>query len=192
MATLGSRLRVTLVGAALAASALGCGGSEIADPSPVRVGRTVERAPSGTLVAPEGFEVVTVTVTDAEGRTRTFCLLLAATPGDQRRGFMHVTDPELGGYDGMAFVYEADTAGGFWMRNTRLPLSIAWIRADGTTVSMADMEPCPDDAETCPTYEPAGPYRLAIEVPRGGLGDLGISDRSVVALGERGRCHTPR
>jgi uncharacterized membrane protein (UPF0127 family) len=85
----------------------------------------------------------------------------------------------------MLFSFERDQDGGFWMRSTRLPLSIAWIRADGTTVSTADMAPCPDDASTCPTYPPAGAYRFAIEVPQGRLDDLGISAGSRVALGDR-------
>jgi uncharacterized membrane protein (UPF0127 family) len=96
---------------------------------------------------------------------------------------MFVTDPELGGYDGMVFAFENDTNGAFWMKNTRLPLSIAYVRADGATTSITDMRPCPDDAATCPTYPSGGSYRYAIEVPQGELGSLGISDRSTVTFG---------
>jgi uncharacterized membrane protein (UPF0127 family) len=147
-------------------------------------------APVGTVAAGgrlrlDGYGEVTVTVVDADGRSRTFCLLLADTPDLQERGLMYVTDPALGGYEGMVFAYGQDDSGGFWMRHTRLPLSIAWIRGDGTTVSTADMDPCPDSSATCPTYPPAGPYRIAIEVARGRLDDLGISDRSRVSLGAR-------
>jgi uncharacterized membrane protein (UPF0127 family) len=97
-----------------------------------------------------------------------------------------VTD--LGGYDGMAFVYEQDVAHGFYMRNTPMPLSIAWLSADGELVDRADMEPC-EDREGCPVYTPAGPYRFAVEVPMGGLGDLGIGPGARVSLG--GACAAP-
>jgi uncharacterized membrane protein (UPF0127 family) len=99
---------------------------------------------------------------------------------------MEVTDPGLGGHAGMLFAFEGDSRGGFWMRNTRLPLSIAYLREDGTTVSTADMAPCPDSAPTCPTYDAAGPYRYAIEVPLGRLGQLGISETSRVEVLDEG------
>ena len=47
---------------------------------------------------------------------------------------MEVTD--LQGYSGMVFVYDDDVAGGFYMRNTPTPLSIAWIAADGEVVTI--------------------------------------------------------
>ena len=77
---------------------------------------------------------------------------------------MEVTD--LQGYSGMAFVYEEDVQNSFYMRNTPMPLSIAWIAADGSVVTITDMEPC-EDRDGCPSYAPAGPYRYAIEVPQG-------------------------
>jgi uncharacterized membrane protein (UPF0127 family) len=134
----------------------------------------------------DGFGEVTATVVDAAGQTRTLCLLLADTAPLQQRGLMYVTDPKLGGYDGMVFSYEQDDDGGFWMRNTRLPLSIAWIRADGSLVSAKDMVPCPDSEAACPVYPSGGAYRLAIEVPQGRLDDVGISEGSRVSLGAKG------
>ena len=175
-------------------SATGCAAGDGATPEdPLPVPETSETSPPATLPATvpvggrtrlDGFKEITVTVVDAEGRTRTFCLLLADTAALQQRGLMYVTDPALGGYDGMVFSYEQDEDGGFWMRSTRLALSIAWIREDGTTVSTTDMAPCPDHASTCPVYPPGGSYRYAVEVAQGRLDDLGISDRSKVTLGE--------
>ncbi len=100
-----------------------------------------------------------------------WCLLAATEPAQRARGLMEVTD--LQGYSGMAFVYPEDSRNAFYMRNTPMPLSIAWIAADGSVVSTADMAPC-EDREGCPSYPPAGPYRLAVEVPQGQLDDLGI------------------
>lgn len=142
-----------------------------------RVPGTVPGPDASREVLP-GFEQVTVRVTAADGTVRTWCLLLARSEAQRARGLMGVTDPGLGGHAGMLFTFDEDSTGGFWMRNTLLPLSIAYLAADGTTVSTADMVPCPADQATCPTYAARGPYRYAVEVPRGRLGDLGISDRS--------------
>jgi uncharacterized protein len=97
---------------------------------------------------------------------------------------MEVTD--LGGYEGMVFVFDADTDGGFWMRNTPTPLSIAWFDAAGEFVSATDMAPCPDDESDCPVYPPEGTYRFAIEVFQGDLDGLGAGPGSRLRLG--GEC----
>ena len=83
---------------------------------------------------------------------------------------MEVTDPELGGYDGMLFRFESEVDGGFWMMNTPMPLTVAYIGADGSLVSTADMEPCVGEAAAsgCPVYPPDGPYRWASRCPRAG------------------------
>jgi uncharacterized membrane protein (UPF0127 family) len=99
---------------------------------------------------------------------------------------MTVTDPTLGGYDGMLFRSDSDTDESFWMRNTPMPLSIAYVGHTGTLVSTADMQPCADSPD-CELYPPAGPYRLAIEVPQGKLGALGIAEGATV-VDERSSC----
>jgi uncharacterized membrane protein (UPF0127 family) len=168
----------------------GCGGSPDpgSAPGPSSSAETVVATvvPAGGRTRLDGFGEVTVTVVDAEGRTRTLCLLLADTDAQRERGLMYVTDPSLGGYDGMLFAFEADSDGGFWMRHTRLPLSIAYLRADGTTVSSADMAPCPDSEATCPIYPAGGRYRYAVEVPQGRLDAVGLSDRSRLSVGGSG------
>jgi uncharacterized membrane protein (UPF0127 family) len=93
---------------------------------------------------------------------------------------MEVTD--LQGYDGMLFAFPDDTESGFWMFHTVMPLSIGWFAADGELVSTADMEPCPD-GDDCPTYSPTGAYRMALEVPMGELGTLGVEPGSRIAVG---------
>jgi uncharacterized membrane protein (UPF0127 family) len=99
------------------------------------------------------------------------CLLLAQTPEERARGLMEVTD--LAGYPGMLFAFPEDSNGGFWMRNTPTPLSIAYLDADGRIVSTADMDPC-DDVPSCPSYPADAPYRFTVEVPQGALEDFGL------------------
>ena len=136
-----------------------------------------------------GFGEVAFTVQPqgAPPSTAELCALLAATQQQRARGLMEVTD--LKGYAGMVFRFPEDTASGFYMRNTPMPLSIAWFAADGSFVSSADMAPC-EDREGCPTYSPTARYRFALEVPQGGLAALGIGPGSVLQLG--GACSGSR
>lgn len=182
------RLRPALVAALLLTATLA--GCRSTDPSsdaapggvhPTRVVGTVPGADATRTVLP-GFEQVTIRVTAPDGTVRTWCLLLARTEAQRERGLMEVADPALGGHAGMLFTFDQDVLVGFWMRDTVLPLSIAYLDADGRTVSTADMAPCPAGSATCPTYAPTGRYRSAIEVPQGRLGDLGIGEGSRVEV----------
>ena len=129
----------------------------------------------------DGFDELAVTVDPGDGSLLAWCLLAALSSEQRARGLMEVTD--LQGYSGMAFVYDEDVQNAFHMRNTPTPLSIAWIAADGSVVSIADMEPC-EDRDGCPTYPPSGPYRYAIEVFQGDLAELGITESSNVRVGD--------
>ena len=130
-----------------------------------------------------GFGEVAFSITPAPGTAAMTpaqqCALLAATDEQRARGLMTVTD--LRGYPGMIFRYGADSTGGYYMRNTPMPLSIAWFAADGTFVSSADMAPC-EDRTDCPTYSAAGPYRFALEVPQGQLPAFGVGPGAVLKL----------
>jgi uncharacterized membrane protein (UPF0127 family) len=177
---------VVAAGCGLSSDGAGPAASSTTAPAPPSVagdGDVPGTVPAGGRGRLDGFGEITVTVVGPDGRTHDVCLLLAESPAQHERGLMYVEDAALGGYDGMIFRYERDDSGAFWMRHTRLPLSIAWIRADGSLVSSTDMAPCPDRAATCPTYPPGGPYRYAIEVPAGRLDDLGIVEGSRVTLG---------
>ena len=109
-------------------------------------------------------------------------VLVADTPEERRHGLMEV--PELPDGVGMLFVYPEDRTGGFWMKNTLVPLSIAFVAADGTVLEILDMEPCPS-GEACPSYRPDSPYRYAVEVPQGWFDDEGIAAGAAVAGVER-------
>lgn len=104
------------------------------------------------------------------------CVLLAATGAQRSVGLMDAPGPDLGGFDGMLFAWDDDTTGGFWMRDTEVPLSIAWFDADGALVGAADMDPCGEGVTDCPSYAPGVPYRTALEVPQGALAELGVGE----------------
>jgi len=88
----------------------------------------------------------------------------------------------LAGYDGMLFQFSAPTTVDFYMKDTLIPLSIAWFDGSGHFVSATDMTPCPTQ-DNCPLYGAASPYTDALEVPEGGLGRLGIGPGSVLTVG---------
>ena len=87
---------------------------------------------------------------------------------------------------GMAFEFDTDSSGGFWMQNTLIPLSIAFYDMNGIIVRILDMEPCSeeqaDSSEGCPTYDPQATYRGALEVNQGMFDEWNIEegDRIVV------------
>ncbi|MCJ7781048.1 MAG: DUF192 domain-containing protein [Acidimicrobiia bacterium] len=128
---------------------------------------------SGDPVGVEGFETTTITID-----VRELTVAVADKPALRSRGLMGVTD--LGGLDGMLFVFQSDTEGGFWMKNTLIALDIAFFDDGGGFVDRFTMEPCIEDP--CPGYRPSGPYRYAVEAPAGDL-DF-VTEGSVLELAD--------
>lgn len=112
------------------------------------------------------FGTVVAELRAASGEVLELCLLHADTAEERARGLMEVTD--LQGHDGMVFSTDAPAESPFYMFRTVLPLTVVFWDGSGTFVSATDMAPCPaPDPAECPRYPPAGPYRLALEVPQG-------------------------
>jgi len=120
-----------------------------------------------------GFGTGTVVGADAP-----FPVLVAETAEQRSQGLMLVTDLE--GWVGMWFEFPEPTSGSFWMKDTLLPLSIAWIDGNRIVVATADMEPCV--SEDCPSYFPGVDYVSALEVEQGQLAELGITLGTVLTL----------
>ncbi|HUE58965.1 MAG TPA: DUF192 domain-containing protein [Acidimicrobiales bacterium] len=130
-----------------------------------------------------GFGATFVTVSAGAGLhtpRRPFCMLLATTTAQQDKGLMNQTS--LHGFAGMVFQFAHPTQVAFFMKDTVIPLSIAWFRADGTFLSSTSMEPCPPAEFVCPTYSAGATYQLAIEAAKGSLTSLGIGPGSSVQL----------
>ena len=73
---------------------------------------------------------------------------------------------------GMMFRFPEPTDAGFWMKDTLLPLSIAFWDVDGRIVAILDMEPC--TADPCPVHRPGATYDTALEMRRGWFDEHGI------------------
>jgi uncharacterized protein len=164
------RLLSSLLWLLLIPSLLGCEAGE----APA----TVTTTPNGSrLELPSGVEPIdfptgTVRI-HGNDQVHTLRVEIAETDEQRERGLMYRTSmPEEAG---MLFTYPMDTEGGFWMYNTRIPLSIAYIRSDGTILQIVQMEPCPSEFATmCPSYPARLPYRYALEVNQGYYEQRGI------------------
>ncbi|MEO7852295.1 MAG: DUF192 domain-containing protein [Rubrivivax sp.] len=69
---------------------------------------------------------------------------------------------EMGTHEGMLFAYDSPAVRCFWMKNTLLPLSIAFIADDGSIVNIADMQPQSEQSHCS-----ASPVRYALEMNQG-------------------------
>jgi uncharacterized membrane protein (UPF0127 family) len=103
---------------------------------------------------------------------------VADTPTERQTGLMG--RESLPPYDGMAFVWEEPLVTTFWMKDTLIPLSIAFWDADGRIISILEMDPCTEDP--CPSYGPGEPFVGAVEVARGTFERLGVAVGDRVGL----------
>ena len=81
---------------------------------------------------------------------------------------------DLGTLDGLLFVFPAEVETTFTMRETLIPLHIAFISAAGRVIDVQSMTPCTPGA--CQPYAAPSPYRWAIETPAGDLANVEIGD----------------
>ena len=102
---------------------------------------------------------------------------LALTPEERQRGLMHRTS--IGQDSGMLFVYSTPRELSFWMKDTSLALSIAFISRDGTIISIADLEPF-----SLVSVPSAGDAQYALEVGRGYFAQHGITPGAQLILQE--------
>lgn len=111
-------------------------------------------------------------------RGRVSNLLVAATPAERRVGLSRrVALPP--GVGGMLFVFDPPERTAFWMRETWLPLDIAFIDAAHVVRRVVYAAP-PNDTRF--RYESAVPSRYVVEVPAGGAAANGIEPGAVVTL----------
>ena len=117
-------------------------------------------------------------VIDTGERSVRIVVEIADTPAERERGLMGRTS--LDEDAGMLFTYDEETSGGYWMKDTLIPLSIAFLGAEGRILRILDMEPC--RADPCPVYDPHVSYRGALEVNRGAFAHWSVEEGDVVRV----------
>ena len=117
-------------------------------------------------------------VIETKGDEVTVHVEVADTQAERARGLMGRR--ELQDDAGMVFVFPTDSTSAFWMKDTLIPLSIAFYDERGTIVRILDMEPCTRDP--CVLYDPEASYRGALEVNRGAFERWGVREGDVLRL----------
>lgn len=117
-------------------------------------------------------ETVTITLGGEE-----FVLEIADSPEERQKGLMN--RKRLPENRGMLFVFFRDEKLSFWMKDTSIPLSIAYIAKDGTIREIKDMEPL-----SLRPVESTYSVRYALEVNRGTFERLGIEAGDTIKLPE--------
>lgn len=113
-----------------------------------------------------------------------FELWIANTTEERTKGLMFITKEQMaplpdGTERGMIFIFPYALRAGFWMKNTIIPLDIAYVQTNGTVVATYTMAPL--DARQG-QYRSRLPARFAIEVNANVLTDLGLGENDVLEI----------
>jgi uncharacterized protein len=131
---------------------------------------------AAALALPHGIATITTPRTTVSVRVE-----IAETEPAWKRGLMYRR--QLAARSGMIFVFPADFRVRFWMKNTRIPLSIAFFDSNGRILRIRDMSPCRRDP--CPRYGAGAPFRGALEVNRGALRRWDVHAGDTITLRRR-------
>ena len=123
-------------------------------------------APAGVAQAQEGPQMNLRRVELTAGMHR-IDAQVALTPQERQTGLMY--RKEMPAHEGMLFVFEQPSQQCFWMKNTLLPLTAAFIADDGTIVNLEDMKP-----QTLDSHCSAKPVRYVLEMNQGWFAKKGI------------------
>ena len=123
----------------------------------------------------ERLETTEIVLLRKDGTEATVIAEIARTDVQRSRGLMGRTS--LADGEGMLFVFESDRILSFWMKNTLIPLSIAFIARDGRILEIRDME-----ERSLQTVRSARSARYALEVPQGWFTRAGIEPGSTIQL----------
>jgi uncharacterized membrane protein (UPF0127 family) len=134
---------------------------------------TLSAALSGSVTFPHGRALI---LTPA--KTVTVKVEIAETTAQLQQGLMGRRS--LAPRSGMAFLFATDTRGRFWMKDTTIPLSIAFWGKSGRILRILDMAPCRVDP--CRAYDPHVAFRGALEVNRGAFTRWGVHRGAVVTI----------
>lgn len=165
-------LLVSLLLAACRADAPG----PTASPSPTSAVLPSSPAPGEAMPSPT-FSHAKVLIDTQEGSV-IIDAEQAETPEQRAYGLMF--RESLGEDEGMVFLFFERHEGGFYMKNTLIPLSIAFFDGEGEIVDILEMEPC--EADPCEIYTPDAPYEGALEVNQGAFEEWGVQEGDRITI----------
>ncbi len=151
-------------------SLAGCGSE-----SPPLGGTNAENPASTSAAATDASGLQPLTIDASNGETVRLQVEVADTDAERQRGLMERT--ALGQNRGMLFVFDSEQTLSFWMKNTLIPLSVAYIDSEGRIIDIQDMQPL--DETSHPSAEPA---QYALEVNQGYFAEHGIEVGDTVDL----------
>jgi uncharacterized membrane protein (UPF0127 family) len=128
---------------------------------------------TGSITFPRGHALIRT-----PQKTVTVRIEIAESTAQLQRGLMGRRS--LAPRSGMAFLFATDTRGRFWMKDTLIPLSIAFWGKNGRIMRILDMAPC--RADPCKVYDPHVAFRGALEVNRGAFTRWGVHRGAVVTI----------
>ena len=132
----------------------------------------------GAVSPPDEPELPVASFISEDGTPHSMRLEVAATDATRACGLMH--RDSLPEDSGMLFAWEDDLIGEFWNCNTYVPLTLAWIDADGVILGYSDMRPqVRGEPQQLQTYPPPAQYRYVIEANQGWFAERGIAIGSV-------------
>jgi uncharacterized protein len=136
---------------------------------------------SPVATGPETSALPILTITNSIGEEVPVRVEIADTDAEWQTGLMGRTTLE--GDAGMLFVFDQEQTLSFWMKDTLIPLSIAYIDAEGRIVDIQDMQPLDDIP---PQYVSAEPARYALEVNQGFFEERSVTVGDMVELPGQG------
>ena len=119
------------------------------------------------LAAPLSLADAAMRTTQLRIGKHTLKVEIAENDAQRARGLMH--REKMPQDQGMVFIFEAPEYQSMWMKNTLIPLSVAFLDRDGVILNIADMQP-----QTLDSHMSAGPSLYAIETNKGWFAERGI------------------
>ncbi|MFL5732723.1 MAG: DUF192 domain-containing protein [Chloroflexia bacterium] len=143
---------------------------------PTALAGTAIPGAEATLTAGPAFKRTPLTITNSQGEQVRMTVEVADTEPGRELGLMFRSSmpPD----EGMLFDFQGLTTSGFWMANTILPLSIAFIDKDGKIIGIRDM-----NALDTSTVDAPGPYYYALETNQGFFTAHNIVEGNQVTIG---------
>ena len=149
---------------------VGCGGQK-SEPS----SEASSEASATSTTTPESLRRSSVSITNTEGEMVVVRVEVATTTAEKQRGLMGRT--ALSEDAGMLFVFDREQQLSFWMKDTLIPLSIAYINDSGRIVDIQDMQPLDETPHLS-----AEPAKYALEVNQGFFNEHGVEVGNKVSL----------